>query len=121
MVEEEFSWDKETYTPGAGGDFIKPDDFDRLRLTDAVVLITGIREGISNYDPKQPKEQWLVDFITADGEEYTKGMTKGNEERDDRIKRVAATIEATGEPKEVSFIKVGKRYDIVKPKGTFGG
>jgi hypothetical protein len=118
----EFNWDGETYTPSAGGDFISEEDFNRLIYTDAVVLITDVREGESQYDKKEaPKAQWLVDFVTEKGDEYTKGMTKGNDERDGRIERIKATIEATEEPVESSPVKVGRRFDFGKPKGTFGG
>lgn len=113
---EGFNWDGEEYTEGGGGAFINKDLFNRFIYTDAVLVITGIREGVSNYDPNKPKAQWLVDFIGPDGEEYTKGLTKGNEERDARIKRIAATIEATGEPVDSTPFYVGQRIEFGKPK-----
>ena len=118
MTEKGFNWDGEQYTESEyeGGAFIKQDDFDRIRLTNQVVSITGIREGVSNFDPKRPKEQWLVDFIAPDGEEYTKGVTKGNEERDARMKRFQATLEASGEPIESTPFKVGRRIEFGPPK-----
>ncbi len=115
---EGFNWDGEQYTEQEyeGGEFIDAEKFNKLLYTDAVLIITGIREGVSNFDPKKPKEQWLVDFIAPDGEEYTKGLSKGNEERDDRLRRFAATIAATGEPLESTPFKVGKRIEFGKPK-----
>lgn len=114
---EGFNWDGETFTESEeGGAFIKEDAFNRLIYTDAIVSITGIREGISNFDPKHPKEQWLVDFIAPDGEEYTKGVTKGNEERDARIARFQKTIEATEEPIDSTPFKVGRRIEFGPPK-----
>jgi hypothetical protein len=112
-----FNWDGETYTEGEdGGAFIKEEPFNRLIYTDAILSIIGIREGVNNYDPKHPKEQWLVDFIAPDGEEYTKGIGKGNEERDARIRRFKATIEATGEPLDSTPFKVGRRIEFGPPK-----
>ena len=118
MGDKGFNWDGETYTEQEyeGGAFIKGDDFDRIRLLNQVVQIVSIREGVSNFDPKHPKEQWLVDFIAPDGEEYTKGLTKGNEERDDRMRRFQATLEASGEPIESTPFKVGKRIEFGPPK-----
>ena len=116
---EGFNWDGETYTETEyeGGEFIKEDDFNRLIYTDAVVSITGVREGVSNFDPKKPKEQWLVDFVAPDGTEYTKGVTKGNEERDARLRRIRSTIEQTGEPLDSTPFKVGRRIEFGPPKG----
>lgn len=114
-----FSWDGETYTEGGGGGaFISEDDFNRLIYTDATVSIVGIREGISNYDPKQPKAQWLVDFVAPDGEEYTKGLTKGNAERDARMLRLQATLEANpDDPIDATPFKVGgRRIEFGQPK-----
>lgn len=113
-----FNWDGETFTEseGEGGAFIKEDDFNRLIYTDAIVSIVAVREGVSNYDPRRPKEQWLVDFIAPDGEEYTKGITKGNEERDARIRRFQATLEASGEPIDSTPFKVGRRIEFGPPK-----
>lgn len=113
-----FNWDGETYTESEeGGAFIKEDAFLRLIYTDAIVSITGIREGVSpGYNGGPPKEQFLVDFIAPDGEEYTKGIAKGNEERDARLKRFQATIEATGEPIDSTPFKVGRRNEFGPPK-----
>jgi len=115
----EFNWEGETYTEGeSGGEFISEDEFDKLRVLDAVVYITSIREGVSNYEPTKPKEQWLVDFVTPDGEDKTKGYIKGNAERDARILRLKNTLAAyPDEPIPVSFSKVGRRNEIVAPKG----
>lgn len=112
-----FNWDGETYTETVfeGGEFIDEDKFNRLIYTDAVVSITGVREGISTYNNKE-KEQWLVDFVAPDGTEYTKGVSKGNEERDARIRRFRDTIEATGEPLDSTPFKVGRRIEFGKPK-----
>ncbi len=114
----EFNWNGETYTEGSGGgDFIDQDAFNRLVYTDAVCFITAVREGISNFDPKKPQEQWLIDFVSPDETEYTKGFTKGNAERDARIVRLRNTLAAApDEPIDVSFIKVGRRFDIAAPK-----
>lgn len=113
-----FNWDGETYTEGeAGGAFISEDEFNRLIYTDAVVEIYAVREGVSNYDPKHPKEQWLVDFIDPKGEERTKGITKGNAERDSRIARLKATLEANpDDPIPATPFKVGRRIEFGKPK-----
>lgn len=108
-----FDWDAETYTEGGNGVFIKEAEFNKLVYTDATVQIVEIREGISNYNNKE-KPQWLVDFISADGEEYTKGISKGNEERDARINRIKSTLESSGEPFECRFVKIGRRFDIGK-------
>lgn len=118
MAEDTFNWDGETFTETEyeGGAFITEDKFNRLIYTDAIVSIIAIREGVSNFDPKKPKEQWLVDFIAPDGEEYTKGLTKGNEERDGRMKRFQATITATGEPLDSTPFKVGRRIEFGPPK-----
>lgn len=115
-----FNWDGETYTEGSeGGDFISEDKFNRLIYTDAVVFITGIREGVSNFDPKKPREQWLVDFVDPDGDSYTKGLTKGNPERDARMLRLKATLEANPEdPIEATPFKVGRRIEFGKPKAS---
>lgn len=118
MTADGFNWDGETYTESEeGGAFIKEEAFNRLIYTDAIISIIAIREGVSTFDPKHPKEQWLVDFISPiDGEEYTKGITKGNEERDARIRRFQATIEATGEPLDSTPFKVGRRIEFGPPK-----
>lgn len=109
-----FDWGQETYTESSGGDFIKEMEFNKLLYTDATVQIIGVREGVSTYNDK-PKPQYLVDFVAPDGEEYTKGFSKSNEERNARIARIASTLEATGEPVEARFIKVGRRNDIGAP------
>jgi len=112
-----FNWDGETYTESeTSGDFIKENDWIKLYALEATIYITSIGEGISNYDPKVPKEQWLVNFVTPEGEEKTKGLTKGNAERDARMIRFRNTIAADQEPLAVSITKVGKRYDFVAPK-----
>lgn len=110
-----FNWDGEEYTEGEeGGAFIGEEKFNKLIYTDAVVFITGIREGVSTkYDNKA---QWLVDFVAPDGEAYTKGLTKGNAERDARMMRFKATLEATEEPFESTPFKVGKRIEFGPPK-----
>jgi len=114
----EFNWSGETYTEGdGGGEFIKEDEFDKLRILDAVVYVTAIREGINNYDPKTPKEQWLLDFVDPSGEDKTKGFTKGNPERDARFIRLRNTLIANpDDPIAVSFTKVGRRNEVVAPK-----
>lgn len=116
MAEDGFNWEGETFTESEeGGAFIKEEAFNRLIYTDAIVSITGIREGVSNYN-NVAKPQWLVDFIAPDGEEYTKGITKGNEERDGRMLRFQKTIEATGEPIDSTPFKVGRRNEFGPPK-----
>ena len=110
-----FNWSGEEYNEGGGGDFISEKDFNKLIALDAVVFITGIREGVSTYGGDN-KPQWLVDFITDDGTEYTKGLGKGNAERDARIMRFKATLEATGEPFESTPFKVGRRIEFGPPK-----
>lgn len=113
----EFPWGEETYTEGAGGDFISEADFNKLIYTDAVVQIVGVREGMSpGFNGGAPQAQYLVDFVDPEGEDKTKGFAKSNEERNSRIARIATTLEATGEPVEASFIKVGRRNDIGAPK-----
>jgi hypothetical protein len=114
-----FNWDGETYTEGeGGGEFISEDEFDKLRVLDATVYVTGVREGISNYEPTKPKEQWLLDFVTPEGEDKTKGYIKGNAERDARFQRIKNTLAADpSEPIAISFVKVGRRNDIAAPKG----
>jgi hypothetical protein len=113
----EFNWDGETYTKTDSGDFISEEAFNKLVYTDAIVFVTGFRKGESNFDKKKgPQEQHLVDFMTDDGEEFTKGLGVGNDERDARFARLAATIEASGEPLEASWVKVGKRFDLGPPK-----
>jgi hypothetical protein len=116
MAEEGFNWDGETYTEGEGGAFIKEDAFNRLIYTDAIVSIIGIRSDDSATYEGKPKPQFLVDFIAPDGEEYTKGIAKGNPERDGRLLRFKATIEATGEPIDSTPFKVGKRNEFGPPK-----
>lgn len=111
----EFNWDGEEYTESSSGDFISEDAFNRLVYTDAVVLITAIRDGVSTYN-KEERPQWLVDFMTQEGEEFTKGLTKTNEERNARMLRFRATIEANGEPIESTPVKIGKRFDFARPK-----
>jgi hypothetical protein len=113
----EFNWDGEEYTASSSGDFIDEETFNRLVYSDAVVFVTGFRTGESNFDKKKgPQPQHLVDFIAPDGTEYTKGCSVGNAERDARFARLAKTIEETGEPLEASWVKVGKRFDLSKPK-----
>lgn len=121
-----FNWDGEKYTEGGGGGpFIKKDDFNRIVYAPdgdgAVVSITDIREGVSTYvDPAKPNRgpqpQWLIDFIGPDGEEYTKGVTMTNDERNARLRRFKATIEATGEPVESSPFYVGSRIEFGPPR-----
>lgn len=115
---EGYNWEGESFTETEeGGAFIKEEQFNRLIYTDAIVSIVGIREGVSNFDPKKgPQPQWLVDFIAPDGEEYTKGVSQSNEERNDRMRRFKATIEATGEPIDSTPFKVGKRIEFGPPK-----
>jgi hypothetical protein len=114
-----FNWDGEEYTETAGsGAFISKEAFNKLIYTDAVVFITGIREGISTYNGDN-KPQWLVDFVGPDGEEYTKGLGKGNAERDARMIRLQATLNANpGEPIEATPFYVGQRIEFGKPKVT---
>lgn len=118
---EPFDWGSEEYTESAGGEFIDKDLFALWAnpRTKTVVFVTGIRDGISTYNNKE-EEQWLVDFIGPDGEEYTKGLGKGNKERDGRMLRVRATLEANeNEPFPASFGMVGKRYDLMPPRGEY--
>jgi len=110
----EFPWGEETYTESSSGDFIDEKTFNKLVYLDATVQVVAIREGVSTFNNKETP-QWLVDFITPEGEEYTKGLAKSNEERNDRMRRLLATLEATNEPIEARFIKVGKRFDIGAP------
>lgn len=112
-----FNWDGETYTEGAeGGDFISEDAFSKLIYTDAVISIYQIREGISTYGGKE-KPQWLVDFIAPNGESYTKGIAKGNAERDARVLRLQATLSASpNDPIDSTPFKVGRRIEFGKPK-----
>lgn len=113
----QFNWDGETYTEGdSNGEFIKEDEWIKLYALDATIYIVSIGEGVSNYEPNKPKEQWLVNFLTPTGEEKTKGLTKGNAERDARIIRFRNTLAASEEPIAASITKVGKRYDFVAPK-----
>lgn len=118
---EEFSWDDETYTESSSGEFIDKDLFALWAnpRTKTVVFVTGIRDGVSTYNGKT-EEQWLVDFVGPDGEDYTKGWSKTNEERNARMLRVRATLEANpDEPFPASFGKVGKRYDLMPPRGEY--
>ena len=116
-MSEGFAWDQEVYTESAGGEFVDKKVFAKLMANDTTVEIVEIREGISpGYNGGAPRPQWLVDFITPDGEEYTKGIDKGNEERNDRVRRIASTIEATGQGVQARFDMIGKRQDIFPPK-----
>jgi hypothetical protein len=99
------------YTEGAGGKFFTESETVLLIASGETFAITGVRDGVSNYNG-QSKPQWLVDVITQDGEERTKGLSKGIDERDARITRLKATLEATGEPISARFVKVGRRIDI---------
>jgi len=109
-----FSWDGESYTESSGGEFVDKKLFKKLVANDTTVYVVGIREGISNYQGNRT-EQWLVDF-TVDGDEtFTKGLGKGNEERDDRFERIRKTIEETSEPLACRFVEIGKRFDIGRP------
>lgn len=112
-----FNWDGETYTPGSeGGDFIGEEAFNKLIYTEAVVFITGVREGVGGAQYGS-KPTWLVDFIDPAGEEFTKSFTKGIPERDARMLRFRATLEANPEdPIESSPVKVGRRKDFGPPK-----
>ena len=100
-----------SYTEGGGGEFIDTTDFLLLVKTGETVFLTGIRDGISNYNNKS-QPQYLVDFTLADGTEKTKGFSKGITERDVRMERIRETLATTGEPMEARFIKVGRRNDI---------
>jgi hypothetical protein len=104
MAEEVFDWSKEEYTASAGGEFIDSKLFKKWLYNDETVFVTGIREGHSK---KFDEDQWLVDFVGPDGDEYTKSVGRGNAERDARFRRVLATIEAKdGEAFECRFIEV---------------
>jgi len=102
-----FEWG--TYTEGAGGSFVKENEMLAYIVNGTPVAVTGVREGVSQ---QYKSEQWLVDFVDDQGEDRTKSFNKGNPERDGRMMRLKETIEATGEPVEAKFIKVGKRYDV---------
>lgn len=104
-----FDWGNETYTEGGGGDFLSEEETLRFVVSGEAFAITAIREGRS---AQYNKDQWLVDFLTNSGEEKTRGFTKGNSERDDRISRLKKTLEETGEPIQARLIKVGRRYDV---------
>lgn len=112
---EQFDWSQEEYTESAGGEFIDNKLFKKWLYNDETVYVTGIREGHSK---KFDEDQWLIDFVGPDGEEYTKSCGKGNGERDARFRRVITTIEANaGEPFECRFVEVGKRIDLGPAKG----
>lgn len=109
-----FSWDGESYTESAGGEFVDKKLFKKLVANDTTVFVVGIRDGVSNYQGNTT-EQWLVDFTVDGDENLVKGMGKGNEERDARFARIRTTIEETGEPLACRFIEVGRRFDIGRP------
>ena len=107
---EPFDWNQETYTESAGGEFIDNKLFKKWLYNDETVYVTDIREGHSK---KFDEDQWLIDFVGPDSEEYTKSVGKGNPERDARFKRILSTIGANnGEPFECRFVEVGKRIDL---------
>jgi hypothetical protein len=99
------------YTEGqTGGAFVKQAEFNAYLAAGTVIAITAVREGHSE---KYNKDQFLVDFIDDAGNEKTKGFTKGNAERDSRMRRLQETLIATGEPISARFTKVGNRNEIV--------
>jgi len=113
-----YDWGKESYTEGGGGDFIGEAEFNKLLFLEKNVLITNVGDGVSTYNEKE-KPQFLVSFFvdddSPDAVEQLKGFDKGNAERNARIERIRATLEATGEPVEAAFCKVGRRNDIRGP------
>jgi hypothetical protein len=111
----EFNWGGETYTEGAGGNFVESKLFDKLMANDTTVSIYAIRSDDQAMYQNRPAPAWLVDFYAPDGEEYTKSLGKGNSERDARMLRLTATIEATGEPIDARFGKIGKRIEVLPP------
>lgn len=105
----EFEWG--TYTEGSGGGaFVKRAEFDAYVAAGTVVAITAVRDG---HSAQYNKDQFLVDFIDDTGEEKTKGFTKGNAERDGRMRRLQETLKASGDPIAARFIKVGNRNEVV--------
>ena len=113
-----FNWDGEEYTEGGGGAFIKKDKFNEIvyaKGADSNITITDIREGVSTFEGKN-QPQWLIDFIGPDGEEYTKGVSQTNVERNDRLRRFKATLDASGEPIESHPFYVGQRIEFGPPR-----
>src|SRR5512133_3985641 len=101
----EFDWG--TYTEGSGGgEFVKKAEFNAYVAAGTVVAITAVRDG---HSAQYNKDQWLVDFVDDTGAEKTKGFTKGNAERDGRMRRLQDTLNASGEPLAARFIMVGNR------------
>lgn len=113
-----FNWDAEEYTESeGGGDFLNEDEFDKLRLLDAVLYATAVREDVNTYEGKT-RERFLLDFVDPEGKDKTKAFIKGNAERDARIRRIQNTLLADPEePFAFSFGKIKKRHEIVAPKG----
>lgn len=107
MAEEVFDWGKEEYTPSSGGQFVDGKLFKKWLYNEETVYVTAIREDDTHQFQGRVQPQWLIDFVGPDGEEHTKGVGKGNDERDARFRRIINTIDANGgEPFECRFVEV---------------
>lgn len=108
----EFDWGTYDYKTEGGGQFVDETYVILAIAKGSTFAITAVRDDDENTYNGKVKPRWLIDFVDDEGEEKTRGINKGIEDRDTRFSRLQQTLAATGEPIQARFVKVGKAYDI---------
>lgn len=109
----DFDWGNYDYKTEGSGQYVDETYVILSIAKGDVFQITGIRDDDANTYNGKPKPRFLVDFIDSEGEEKTRGFSKGIPERDTRLRRLQETLAATGEPIAARFCKVNKAYDVI--------